>query len=346
VAIERAGVGGNELAWAGDLTGLVAGEALHQVERVLLPLDEGSAREWVRRTLRAAAAAGITSLTTAPLRQQGVDLLAAMDPADITLRVSGRLGPDASAASARGLLSFDALGIDLDGPIELYLGALAQPYADGRDPAPVDRSLLDAACTRAVQTNLPLDVQARGDAAVAAALQCAATRLVVGADVLPAASLPQGSRLVAVPGRLGRDLYWLDELVGPERAARTHAYREMARNGWLGGIASLAPAGPMQPTEALRIMLTRKDGDGYPLDGWQATQRLAVGDALGAMMAAGPLAPELKAGRPADLVVWSEDPFAGESELTRAQALLVLVEGRVIYSRPLVTPPLDRRQRR
>ena len=118
----------------------------------------------------------------------------------------------------------------------------------------------------------------------------------------------------------------------------------MARDGWLAGIASSAPANAMRPMEALRIMLTRKDRDGYPLDGWQPTERLAVGDSLRALMAAGPLAPQLIAGRPADLVVWSEDPFAGEAELTRAQAMLVLVQGRVIYSRPLVTPPLDRRQ--
>jgi len=345
VAIERAGVGGTELLWEGGRTGLVTGAALDRVEQMLLPLERESAREWVRRTLRAAASAGITSLSTAPLRQEAVDLLAAMDPADITLRVSGRLGPGASAPDARGLLSFDALGIDLDGPLGLYLGALSQPYSEGREPAAVDRRLLDAACARAAESGLPLDVQARGDAAVAAALECSATRLVIGADVLPADPLPQGSRLVAVPGRLGHDLYWLDAALGPDRATRTHAYREMARNGWLGGIASLAPANAMRPMDALRIMFTRRDRDGYPLDGWQPTQRLAVGDSLRALMAAGPLAPELGAGRPADLVVWSEDPFAGESELTRAQALLVLVQGRVIYSRPSVTPPMDRRQR-
>jgi predicted amidohydrolase YtcJ len=346
VAIELAGVGGRELSWHGNQTGLVTGGVLNRVEQVLLPLERESARKWVRRALRAAASAGITSLTTAPLQQQGVDLLAGMDPADITIRVSGRLGPGASAATASGLLSFDALGLDLDGPLALYLGALSQPYADGREAAVVDRPLLDAACARAAQTNLPLDVQARGDAAIAAALECSRTRWVIGADVLPAEVLPRGSTLVAVPGRLGRDLYWLDEVIGLDRAERTHAYREMARNGWLGGIASLAPANAMRPLGALRIMLTRKDRDGHPLDGWQAAQRLAVGDSLRALMAAGPLAPELTAGRPADLVVWSEDPFAGESELTRARALLVLVQGRVVYSRPLVTPPMDWHQGR
>lgn len=343
-AIARAGVGGSELAWAGSETGLVTGEALEQVEQVLLPLEREAAREWVRRALRAAASAGITSLTTAPLQQQAVDLLAGMDPSDITLRVSGRLGPHANAKSARGLLSFDALGLDLDGPIALYSGALAKPHADGRGSPAVARQRLDDACARASQTNLPLDVHARGDAAVAAALQCAATRLVVGADVLPEDAIPQGSKLVIVPGRLARDLYWLDAVLGPERVARAHAYRSMARDGWLGGIASSAPANAMRPMEALRIMLTRKDRDGYPLDGWQPTERLAVGDSLRALMAAGPLAPRLIAGRAADLVVWSEDPFAGVAELTRAQAMLVLVQGRVLYSRPLVTPPLDRRQ--
>jgi len=345
VAIERAGVGGLELGWQGSTTGLIAGEALALVERALLPLQQETARERVRRTLRAAAAAGITSLSTAPLQQTAIDLLAGMDAADITIRVAGRLAPGASAPAARGLLSFDAVGIDVDGPIALYLGALSQPHADGQPAAAVNRSLLDDACNRATQANLPLDVQARGDAAVAAALECPATRLVIGADVLPADTLPARSRLVAVPERLGRDLYWLDEVLGTDRAARAHAYREMARGGWLGGIASSAPANPMRPMEALRIMLTRKDRDGYPLDGWEATQRLAVGDSLRALMAAGPLTPDLRPGRSADLVVWSEDPFAGESELAETQALLVLVQGRVIYSRPLANPARDQRQR-
>ncbi len=345
VAIERAGVAGRELSWQGRPTGLVAGEVLEQVEKQILSVPQESAQEWVRSALRAAAAAGITSLATAPLRQWEVDLLAAMDPAEITLRVTGRLGPESNAGVAGDRLSFDALGIDLDGPLELHLGALSAPYGDGTAPTAVDRPRLEAACTRAASTGLPLDVQARGDAAVAAALECDTTRLVVGADVMPATTLPQGSRLVVVPARLGRDLYWLDDVLGTDQTDRAHAYRDMARGGWLAGIASTAPANAIEPMEALRILFTRRDREGYPLDGWRAPQRLAVGDSLTAMMLAGPLAPELSAGRPADLVVWSEDPFAGEDELARAQAMMVLVQGRVVYSRPLITPPLDRRQR-
>jgi predicted amidohydrolase YtcJ len=302
--------------------------------------------EWLRRGLRTAAAAGITSLGTAPLNQTDLDILAAMDATDFTLRVEARLAPGTVAPPGRGLLRFGAVGVDLDGPIPLAAAALAEPLVGDSNTQPVREAMLEAACADAEGMDLALDVHVRGDAGVIAATACPATRQIVGADVLPTTdSLPTGTRLVAVPGRFGHDMYWLDDLLGIQRRPRVHAYREMARNGWLGGIASDAPANDVRPMEALRIMFTRRDREGFPLDGWQPQERLAVSDSLAAMMAASPVDAELHSGRPADLVVWSEDPYAGESELGRALAMLVLVEGRVVYSRPLVTPTMDRRQR-
>jgi predicted amidohydrolase YtcJ len=51
-------------------------------------------------------------------------------------------------------------------------------------------------------------------------------------------------------------------------------------------------------------------------------------------------------GAPADLVVWSEDPLAGDEPLLRrAEALLTIVAGRVAYSRALVQLPMSGERR-
>jgi hypothetical protein len=344
-ALRATGLTDRRVVIDGAATGLVTGIAVDTVERVLLADSGTVGAERLRRALRAAAAAGITSLATAPLRQPELDVLAAMDPADFTLRIEARLAPGAVAPAARGLLRFRAIGVVLDGPIPLLEAALEQPVVGQSDTPPAPDAAVAAACAAAETLGLPLDVYARGDAGVMAATACRVLGAIVGADVLPdTGSLPPGTRLIAVPGRFGHDMYWLDDLLGPERRPRVHAYRAMARNGWLAGIASDAPANEVGPMEALRIMFTRRDREGFPLDGWQPQERLAVSDSLAAMMASSPLGADLRAGRPADLVVWSEDPYAGEAELSRALAMLVLVEGRVVYSRPLVTPPMDRRQ--
>ena len=56
-------------------------------------------------------------------------------------------------------------------------------------------------------------------------------------------------------------------------------------------------------------------------------------------------APVLSSGAPADLVVWSENPLAPEATdetLQRAEVLLTIVAGRVVYSRALVDLPMNR----
>lgn len=323
--------------------GIVAGSDVDTVLATLVQPTQSELQEWIRRGLQLAAAAGLTSLATPPLDQTTADALAALSPADVTLRVQARVAPGVRPGRGRGLLSFDAVGIEPDGPVVLGLAALTG--ADADDIVQM-QDRVEAACLYAGQLQLPLDVHARGDLAVRAALECEFVRTVIGADVVPPEPLPEALSIAPVPGRMGYDLYWLDELLGAERVQRAHAFRDHARAGRLRGLASDAPANDVRLMRAMHLMLTRRDAEGYPLDGWRPTQRLAVVDSLAALLTAGPIPAALAAGRSADLVVWSEDPFAGESALRRAEALLVLVDGRVVYSRPAVTPPMDRRQGR
>ncbi len=87
-------------------------------------------------------------------------------------------------------------------------------------------------------------------------------------------------------------------------------------------------------------MSTRRDADGYPLDGWRPGQRLSVGDALRVATGSGSAPPD---SRLADLVIWSADPFDPEVALDSVRPMMTLVGGRVVYSRPLVDVPFDMR---
>ncbi len=335
-ALEAAQVADQTLTLNGLRTGLVGGAALAVVDQMLQIEESELVREGVLGAFRAAAAAGLTSIATAPLSEQQAGLLASLDPAEITIRVHGRVAPGVRPPAPAGRLLFDAVGVEADGPIALGLAA--------RDDNASSLADIDAACAAATAAALPLDVQVRGEGGVARAAACPVARLIVGADLMPPTDFTMSAKFVAVPGRMTHDMYWLDDVVGAD-VELAHSYRTWARQGWLGGIASDAPANDLRPVEALRAMFTRRDREGFPLDGWRATERLSPVDTARAALSAGAVSSEIAPGRPADLVVWSEDFFASDETIARAQAMLVFVDGRVIYSRPLVTPNLDRRQR-
>ena len=152
--------------------------------------------------------------------------------------------------------------------------------------------------------------------------------------------------VAVVPLRFSHDIYWLEQRLGPERIERAHRWREMVTSGMPWSIASDAPAYPLDPVEGILALSTRRNADGYPASGWYPDQ--GVGRSLALRATVGPqgLAADavLSPGAPADLVVWSENPMAPEANddtLRRAEVLLTIVAGRVVYSRALVDLPMN-----
>ncbi len=328
----------------GNPTGLLAGAALQRAEAMLPIATSDQRRGWIIAGLQAAAAAGFTSVSSAPLDEQAVELLLELaNIGDLQIHVRVRLQPTVAPPDRLGTdnhLQITSIGLDLDGPLALRLAAVSAPYADASTvtpPAPA--SGLDAACDRAAAVGLPLDTHLRGDAAINAVGNCAAADkgLVVGADILPPGANVSARQVAIVPHRMAHDLYWLADRIGVQRASEAHAYRDLARAGKLVAFATRAPAFPLDPMGALWIMNRRQDLQGYPLDGWNAPQRLSVRDSLRVAFAHQLLgARGLTIDAKADLVVWSEDPFDEDTQLDDTQALIVLVDGRVIFSRPTV----------
>jgi hypothetical protein len=345
---------------SGQPTGILIGEAVGALDGVLAAGDR-QRQAWLAEGARRAAASGITRAATAPVDTATLEALLELEFRGLLpLRVDARLAAEAVAGytgsrlAARvgdsALVRVVAVGARLDGPIASHLAALSEPYADGTPAPPFDAEALRAGAAAARTAFLPLHVQASGDAAVAAALEEIAALqpvegVVVGLDLLPAELQGDLSRVrVAIaPARFARDVYGLDRVLGPERAARAHPWADLAARGLTLRLASDAPAYPLRPLAAVATAMSRQDAEGYPAGGWHPVQGLPRERLLRALVgeAAG-MAP----GAPADLVVWSEDPLAGDEPLLRrAEALLTIVAGRVAYSRALVQLPMSGERR-
>ena len=345
----------------GQPSGVVAGAALEALTD-LLSGDPTARAEWLGDGARYAASRGITHAGTTPVDTTTVETLLELEVLGILpLRVDVRLTPQAASlypgsnierrVQASALVSVTAVGLRLDGPLASRLGALTAPY-EGGDTAGLlaNDAVIAAAIGASTETGLPLHLHASGDRAVIAALDAIADTnvaggMIAGFDLLPeeGASRAAGLDVAIAAARFSSDIYLLDGLLGPERAARAHAWSDLIAVGVSLSFASDAPAYELRPLAAMAAVLTRQTANGYPADGWNASQTVPLGRLVRALIGPRPGgAAGLVSGGPADLVVWSEDPLVGDpTALRRAEAMLTIVAGRVAYSRALVELPMS-----
>jgi len=344
----------------GKPSGVLVGGALNALSGILGGGAETHAA-WLASGARLAGAAGITRAATSPVDVTVIESLLKLESGSaLPLRVDVRLAPTAVAAyratnlprrlEASALVRVVAVGARLDGPLSSRLAVINEPYQGGTpSPAPALESALQDALDASRDAGLPLHLHASGDLAISLALTAldegrAPGGALIGFDLLPPEGLQDLSGLwvALAAGRFARDIYWLDRVLGPQRAQRAHAWSDLADAGVSFSFASDAPAYPARPLAALAAALTRQDAEGYPAGGWNLAQSLPQGRLVRALMGDSQgFAP----GAPADLVVWSEDPVTGSPDaLRRAAALLTIVAGRVAYSRALVELPMGSEQ--
>ena len=342
----------------GQPNGVVAGAALEALTN-LLSGDPASRAEWLGDGARHAASRGITRAGTTPVDATTVETLLELEFRGLLpLRVDVRLTPQAASlypgsnierrVRESALVSVTAVGLRLDGPLASRLAALTAPYEGGATAGLLANDAVVAAAVGAsTETGLPLHLHASGDRAVIAALDAIADTNVTGGmisgfDLLPeeGASRAAGLDVAIAAARFSNEISLLDGLLGPERAARAHAWSDLTAVGVSLSFASDAPAYELRPLAAMAAVLTRQDADGYPADGWNTSQTVPRGRLVRALIGPRPGgAAGLVSGGAADLVVWSEDPLAGDPmALRRAEAMLTIVAGRVAYSRALVYP--------
>jgi predicted amidohydrolase YtcJ len=246
-----------------------------------------------------------------------------------------------------------AVKMFLDGTLGSRTAWLRRPYENAAHcgMCVLPREVFRDAVRRAAAGDIATVVHAIGDAAVATAFEVLADvrlpRLGVPHRVehvqccppehfaLPAAA---GIVCSMQPAHLISDWRAADRHWGPERAARTYAFRSLLQNGATLAFGSDAPVEPVDPRLALFAATCRTDPSGQPAGGWYPDERISLEQAFrgftnGAAIAAGAAAEQgqLAPGAYADLVAWEGDPLAVTGhDLLRLSPAVTIVAGEIV----------------
>lgn len=203
----------------------------------------------------------------------------------------------------------------------------------------------------AYRTGRSVAVHAIGDAAVTCALDAmeAARKIIPGPrrDRIEHVQLITDEDIVRMrkmdvtasvqPGFLPTDWKMAEEKWG-DRIDRSYAWKTLKENGIRLQFGSDTPVEPMDPRIGIRGAFERCGKDGIPENGWRKEEKLSLEDALSGYFAgaswtghreekSGKIAP----GNWADLTVFAEDPFAGNTPVTEIPVTMTIIAGEVVY---------------
>jgi hypothetical protein len=239
--------------------------------------------EALARTLRSAAAFGLTTVATMNTGREELAALRALEDAaalPVRVRAYVRLSllesfapSDIEGTRADGFYRVPGVKAFADGAFGPRTAWLSHPYADAPDEfgVPVGtEDELSEALARAVERGLAPAVHAIGDRAVERVLRllepvAGATRApgrIEHAALTPPELLPTLDRvrpaLVVQPGFVWSDA-WLSHRLGAARARWAYAFRTLADRGHLLAGSSDAPYDPLDPWRGLAACLARSD---------------------------------------------------------------------------------------
>jgi predicted amidohydrolase YtcJ len=132
---------------------------------------------------------------------------------------------------------------------------------------------------------------------------------------------------------------WAEQVIGPERARTTYAFRSLRDAGATLAFGSDWSVAPPTPLEGIYAAVTRRTLDGAHPGGWVPEQKITVEDALRAYTAGGAYAGfaerdagTLERGKLADFVLVDRDLTRVPPETIRdARVTMTVVGGRVVY---------------
>jgi predicted amidohydrolase YtcJ len=136
------------------------------------------------------------------------------------------------------------------------------------------------------------------------------------------------------PSHACADAPFATSRLGPERIQTAYRAASLLRAGIPIVLGSDAPIAPIDPRVTYLAAVQRAAGASPCVNAAEALTPLATLRALSGSPASAPngtVGPRLKAGDPADLVVWNVDPLAAPLDFVRARPLLAVVGGRVVY---------------
>jgi predicted amidohydrolase YtcJ len=359
----------------GEPTGALKDAAATLVQNIIPPPSRPQRRAIIERALRHAASLGVTSLQDMSLPDHAADYPNLAVYAE--LREEGRLTARIYAVPAlAGVEDFAKLGIRrgfgddflrigalkafADGSVGSRTAYFLEPYSDnaaargliGADLQPL--SLARARMLRADAGGLQLCTHAIGDGAIAAVLDLYADvaaangprdrRLrIEHAQHLGAGDFDRFARLGVIasvqPYSVIDDGRWIGARIGPDRAARTYAFRTMLEHGVHLAFGTDWPVSPLDPMQTLYAATTRATLDGLNPGGWFSGQKLTIAEALAAYTQGSAYAEfqdtqkgMLRPGALADFVLLSADVLAIPPEqLREVKVLKTWVGGRLVY---------------
>ena len=363
----------------GEPTGLLKDRAMTLVERAVPAPTAGEEDAALDAAMRHVAARGVTSvhhMGALPPEGSWNDLavfrrvhargrlrtrIYATVPLDTWPRLDDLIrSGDAGGADGRGdaWLRVGALKSFIDGSLGARTAAFHEPYTD----MPGERGLFVASeddlrrwMIAGDRAGLQLITHAIGDrantrlldlyAAVAAANGPRDRRLrVEHAQHLRASDVPRFAALDAIasmqPYHAIDDGRWAERALGPDRIARSYAWRTLLEHGTRLAFGSDWFVAPPTPLEGLDAAVTRRTLDGRHPGGWVPAERIGLEAALRAYTVDAAYAGfddrrtgRIATGFAADLTVLDRDLFSGPPEsIADAHVAATIVAGEIVYN--------------
>jgi predicted amidohydrolase YtcJ len=337
--------------------------AMDLVRRAIPPPAGRETEEMLLRSLRALAAAGLTSVHDA---SAGPEVLAAYarlaERDELPVRVYAMIDGQGSGLDeemqawrerpAIGMLTVRSVKLFADGALGSRGAAMFEPYQDDSGNTGLwlmDPHQLEDRILRVAAAGYQPAVHCIGDRACALVLE-AFTKVPGGLrpraehlQIVRARDVPLLKRSGAVasmqPTHATSDAPWAEERLGrgTERQRGAYAWRQALDAGSILAFGSDFPVEGIDPREGLRAAVARKSADGAV---WMPEQRLRREEALHAFTAGAAYAEFaegrrgcIREGLDADLTVFGRDVMTVHiDEIPRVPVIATVVQGRVVYA--------------
>jgi hypothetical protein len=356
----------------GEPTGVLKDAAMNLVYAVVPPPSEAEIEDALRAAMKHAAAHGVTSIQDITMWDQWPVMKKLADRHELTVRIYART-PISSwerqrdlvrAAGAGDLwLRFGGFKAYADGSLGSSTALFFEPYSDAPQTSGLHsddwfpEGILEQRVIGADQAGLQVSIHAIGERANAEVLDLyeRVAKLdgprdrrfrIEHAQHLRSREVPRFAALGVIasmqPFHEADDGRWADKRLGAERSKDSYVFRSLLDSGAKLAFGSDWPVAPLDPILGLAAAVTRRTLDGKNPGGWHPDQKLSVEEALRAYTVDAAYAEfaeqdkgSLAAGKLADFVLLSEDPFAIAPErLDQIRIDRTVVGGRVVYERP------------
>jgi predicted amidohydrolase YtcJ len=362
----------------GEPTGLLVDNALNLVSSKLPQTSKALRREALVRAVALYASRGWTGTHNMSVAADDVAILQALAAAgQLPIRVDNYMVPEDAGPvltngpwqDASGLVRVRGVKLYMDGALGSRGAALLEPYSDAEGSGLVVTAaeVLAPVLKRALKARAQVATHAIGDRgnrltldAYDAAFKAdfAAARdvrwRIEHAQVLSPVDIPRFAQLGIIasmqPSHAISDLFFAPARLGPQRLKGAYAWRSLVDSGAIVAAGTDAPVERGDPLIEFYAATYRHDLKGYAGADWHLEEAVSRDQALRMLTSAPAYAVfrerelgTLEVGKRADITAFSANlmtaPFAA---ITRARAVLTVVDGRVVYrdlARSLASPP-------